>query len=50
MKKTLLLLILFVGLMQSRAGDTLTIRQVFNFSVGDTGGLPIFLCEVLYTQ
>jgi hypothetical protein len=36
MKKTLLLFILLSALASARASDTLTVRQVFNFSVGDT--------------
>ena len=36
MKKVLLLLIIFPLLFSARASDTLTIRQVFNFDVGDT--------------
>ncbi|MCW3126314.1 MAG: hypothetical protein JWO03_1972 [Bacteroidetes bacterium] len=36
MKKTLLLVIFLSALYSARASDTLTIRQVFNFNVGDT--------------
>ena len=36
MKKTLLLLILLSALVSVRASDTLTVRQVYNFDVGDT--------------
>jgi len=36
MKKTLLLLSLVLSLSNLRASDTLTIRQIFNYDVGDT--------------
>jgi hypothetical protein len=36
MKKTLLLFVLLSALHSARASDTLTIRQIYNFDVGDT--------------
>jgi hypothetical protein len=36
MKRILLCLFILLSLSQARASDTLTVRQVFNFNVGDT--------------